>query len=87
MGSGTFLSRTVPGHAPGRRKVCGPVAPVLKSATRQEAALAAQSESAQSLTRTTRGPDPAEAVQAAAASDSGKVRNGTWTDPPAISWM
>jgi hypothetical protein len=32
--------------------------------------------------RTTRGPVSAEAVQAAPTSDSGKVRNGTWTEPP-----
>ena len=36
-------------------------------------------------TRTTRGTAWAEAVQAALTSDSTKVRNGTWTDPSAIS--
>jgi hypothetical protein len=36
------------------------------------------------LTRTTRGPGSAEAVQAAAASESGKVRNGTSTLPSGV---
>jgi len=44
-----------------------------------------RNDTAQSRTRTTRGPDSAEVVQAAATSDSGKVRNGTWTEPSAMS--
>ena len=41
----------------------------------------------QSGIRTTRGPASAEAGQASAIEDNGKVRKGTWTEASAMSWM